>query len=83
MRTSRRCATGASSAYDVAGIVWAGDGLGFHEQRFALVEALSHLERLEAEGRAHQAAAESVVSLNARRARTGSDPLLPSQQEVP
>jgi len=46
--------TGASSAYDVARIVWAGDGLGFHEQRFALVEALSHLERLEAEGRAEQ-----------------------------
>ena len=46
--------TGASSAYDVARIVWAGDGLGFHEQRFALVEALSHLERLEAEGRAAQ-----------------------------
>ena len=37
-------------------IVWAGDGLGFHEQRFALVEALSHLDRLEAEGRAEQVA---------------------------
>jgi len=46
--------TGASSAYDVAGVVWASDGLGFHEQRFALVEALAHLERLEAEGRAEQ-----------------------------
>jgi glyoxylase-like metal-dependent hydrolase (beta-lactamase superfamily II) len=46
--------TGASSAYDVARVVWAQDGLGFHEQRFALVEALSHLERLEAEGRAEQ-----------------------------
>jgi glyoxylase-like metal-dependent hydrolase (beta-lactamase superfamily II) len=46
--------TGASSAYDVAGVVWAQDGLGFHEQRFALVEALSHLERLEADGRAEQ-----------------------------
>ena len=53
-RTSPRCATGASSAYDVARVVWADDGLGFHEQRFALVEALSHLERLEAEGRAEQ-----------------------------
>ena len=47
---------GASSAYDVARIVWGGDGLGFHEQRFALVEALSHLERLAAEGRAEQVA---------------------------
>jgi hypothetical protein len=46
--------TGAASAYDVAGVVWASDGLGFHEQRFALVEALAHLERLEAEGRAEQ-----------------------------
>ena len=49
--------TGASSAYEVARVVWAQDGLGFHEQRFALVEALSHLERLEAEGRAAQVAA--------------------------
>jgi glyoxylase-like metal-dependent hydrolase (beta-lactamase superfamily II) len=47
---------GASSAFDVAGVVWAADGLGFHEQRFALVEAISHLERLEALGRARQAA---------------------------
>jgi glyoxylase-like metal-dependent hydrolase (beta-lactamase superfamily II) len=46
---------GASSAYAVAQIVWADDGLGFHEQRFALVEAVSHLERLEGEGRARQA----------------------------
>ncbi|MFL6043205.1 MAG: MBL fold metallo-hydrolase [Gaiellales bacterium] len=45
---------GARSAHEVAGIVWAADGLGFHEQRFALVEAISHLERLEALGRARQ-----------------------------
>jgi hypothetical protein len=38
----------------VAGVVWAAEGLGFHEQRFALVEAISHLERLEALGRARQ-----------------------------
>jgi glyoxylase-like metal-dependent hydrolase (beta-lactamase superfamily II) len=43
--------TGARSAYDVAQKVWEGE-LGFHEQRFALVEAISHLERLEREGRA-------------------------------
>jgi glyoxylase-like metal-dependent hydrolase (beta-lactamase superfamily II) len=45
---------GARSAHEVAGVVWATDGLGFHEQRFALVEAISHLERLEALGRAQQ-----------------------------
>lgn len=43
---------GAGTAFDVAQTVWASDGLGFHEQRFALVEAISHLERLEALGRA-------------------------------
>jgi glyoxylase-like metal-dependent hydrolase (beta-lactamase superfamily II) len=43
---------GADSAYAVAQRVWAQEGLGFHEQRFALVEALAHLERLHAEGRA-------------------------------
>ena len=43
--------TGATSAFDVAQKVWEGE-LGFHEQRFALVEAISHLERLEREGRA-------------------------------
>jgi glyoxylase-like metal-dependent hydrolase (beta-lactamase superfamily II) len=45
---------GAESAFHVAKIVWAQDGLGFHEQRFALVEAISHLERLERLGRAVQ-----------------------------
>jgi glyoxylase-like metal-dependent hydrolase (beta-lactamase superfamily II) len=45
---------GAQTAYEVAQHVWAADGLGFHEQRFALVEALAHLERLAAEGRALQ-----------------------------
>ena len=43
---------GARTAYAVAELVWAADGLGFHEQRFALVEAISHLERLERLGRA-------------------------------
>ena len=43
---------GAATAYEVSQRVWADDGLGFHEQRFALVESLSHLERLAAEGRA-------------------------------
>jgi glyoxylase-like metal-dependent hydrolase (beta-lactamase superfamily II) len=44
---------GARSAYDAAQLVWGGR-LGFHEQRFALAEALAHLERLEALGRAVQ-----------------------------
>jgi hypothetical protein len=33
--------------------VWGGK-LGFHEQRFALAEAIAHLERLERMGRAVQ-----------------------------
>jgi hypothetical protein len=37
----------------VAQHVWGGT-LGFHEQRFALAEALAHLERLERLGRAVQ-----------------------------
>ena len=44
---------GARSAYEVAQHVWGGR-LGFHEQRFALAEALAHLERLEIMGRAIQ-----------------------------
>lgn len=44
---------GAKSAWEVAVGVW-GDALGFHERRFALVESVSHLERLEAEGRARR-----------------------------
>jgi glyoxylase-like metal-dependent hydrolase (beta-lactamase superfamily II) len=42
---------GLDTPYDVAGAVWDGER-GFHERRFALVEAISHLERLAAEGRA-------------------------------
>jgi len=42
---------GAVSAYEVVGRVW-GDRLGFHEQRFALAEALAHLSRLVLQGRA-------------------------------
>ena len=45
-------AEGAESAYDAAQIIWRDEPLGFHEQRFALVEAISHLERLAATGRA-------------------------------
>jgi glyoxylase-like metal-dependent hydrolase (beta-lactamase superfamily II) len=45
--------SGAESPYEVGRFVW-GNGLGSHEQRFALVEAISHLERLEVEGRAVQ-----------------------------
>jgi glyoxylase-like metal-dependent hydrolase (beta-lactamase superfamily II) len=61
----RALAAGASSAYDVARIVWAADGLGFHEQRFALVEAISHLERLEGLGRARQEAPARWVAAGA------------------
>jgi glyoxylase-like metal-dependent hydrolase (beta-lactamase superfamily II) len=42
---------GAETPYAVAEHVW-GQELGFHERRFALAEAISHLERLAAEGRA-------------------------------
>ena len=45
-------AGGAESAYDAAQIIWREEPPGFHEQRFALVEAISHLERLAATGRA-------------------------------
>jgi glyoxylase-like metal-dependent hydrolase (beta-lactamase superfamily II) len=44
---------GARSAYDAAQLVWGGR-LGFHEQRFAVAEALAHIERLEQQGRAVQ-----------------------------
>jgi hypothetical protein len=36
---------------DVASVIWP-NGHGMHERRFALVEALAHLERLVADGRA-------------------------------
>ena len=45
-------AEGAESAYEAAQAIWRDEPLGFHEQRFALVEAISHLERLAATGRA-------------------------------
>ena len=45
-------AGGAESAYEAAQVIWRDEPLGFHEQRFALVEAISHLERLAATGRA-------------------------------
>jgi glyoxylase-like metal-dependent hydrolase (beta-lactamase superfamily II) len=45
-------ADGAQSAYEAAQAIWRQEQLGFHEQRFALVEAISHLERLAAVGRA-------------------------------
>jgi glyoxylase-like metal-dependent hydrolase (beta-lactamase superfamily II) len=46
---------GAETPYDVGAHVWGG-ALGLHERRFALVEAVSHLERLAAEGRAEESA---------------------------
>jgi glyoxylase-like metal-dependent hydrolase (beta-lactamase superfamily II) len=46
---------GAETPYEVGRRVW-GDELGFHERRFALVETISHLERLAAEGRADEIA---------------------------
>jgi glyoxylase-like metal-dependent hydrolase (beta-lactamase superfamily II) len=45
-------AEGAESAHEAAQAIWTDEPLGFHEQRFALVEAISHLERLAATGRA-------------------------------
>jgi glyoxylase-like metal-dependent hydrolase (beta-lactamase superfamily II) len=57
---------GARSAYEVAQIVWGGR-LGFHEQRFALAEALAHLERLERQGRAVQDEPNRFTSRTARR----------------
>jgi glyoxylase-like metal-dependent hydrolase (beta-lactamase superfamily II) len=42
---------GATTAYDAAQVIWRAEPLGFHEQRFALVEAISHLERLAEQGR--------------------------------
>ncbi len=53
--TADALAQGAETAWQAAQLIWAGQPLGFHEQRFALVEAISHLERLEAMGRAVQA----------------------------
>jgi glyoxylase-like metal-dependent hydrolase (beta-lactamase superfamily II) len=47
-------AEGAESAYDAAQVIWRDEPLGFHEQRFALVEAISHLERLAETGRARE-----------------------------
>jgi len=50
--TAAALAEGAESAYEAAQVIWRDEPLGFHEQRFALVEAISHLERLAATGRA-------------------------------
>jgi glyoxylase-like metal-dependent hydrolase (beta-lactamase superfamily II) len=52
--TAAALAAGAESAWETAQLIWKDEPLGFHEQRFALVEAISHLERLEADGRADQ-----------------------------
>lgn len=46
---------GATSGRDVAEAIW-GDRLGFHERRFAIVEAIAHVERLVCEGRAVETA---------------------------
>jgi glyoxylase-like metal-dependent hydrolase (beta-lactamase superfamily II) len=45
---------GAETTYEVARGIWPGEQ-GLHERRFALVEAISHLERLCVEGRAAEA----------------------------
>ena len=45
------CARAPAAPTTSRSIVWGGT-LGFHEQRFALAEALAHLERLERLGRA-------------------------------
>ncbi len=45
---------GARTAYEVAQRLWATSGFSLHEQRFALAEALAHVERLETEARARQ-----------------------------
>lgn len=44
---------GAVTPHDCARRIW-GDGLGRHERRFALVEAISHLVRLSVLGRAEE-----------------------------
>jgi glyoxylase-like metal-dependent hydrolase (beta-lactamase superfamily II) len=44
---------GAETPFEVGRLIWR-EALGFHEQRFALVEAISHLERLAALGRAEE-----------------------------
>ena len=54
--TEAALAEGAETAWETAQLIWANEPLGFHEQRFALVEAISHLERLEAVDRAVQGA---------------------------
>ena len=51
--TAAALEAGTATTWEVALAVW-GTGLGVHERRFALVEAISHLERLELEGRARQ-----------------------------
>lgn len=45
---------GAETPFEAAQLIWRDEPLGFHEQRFALVEAISHLERLAALGRAEE-----------------------------
>ncbi|HEY4621100.1 MAG TPA: MBL fold metallo-hydrolase [Gaiellaceae bacterium] len=47
--------TGAVTPWEVSRLVWDGD-LTLHELRFALLEAVSHLVRLERLGRAHELA---------------------------
>ncbi|MDX6593833.1 MAG: hypothetical protein QOJ13_3029 [Gaiellales bacterium] len=44
---------GAETPFEVGRLIWR-EPLGFHEQRFALVEAISHLERLAGLGRAEE-----------------------------
>lgn len=46
--------SGARTTYEVTGRIWSTAAFSMHEQRFALVEGLAHLERLEVEGRIMQ-----------------------------
>ena len=55
-RRRARPARGPRSAFEVAQRIWPPGNLGLHEQRFALVEALAHVEHLEAQGRATRVA---------------------------
>jgi glyoxylase-like metal-dependent hydrolase (beta-lactamase superfamily II) len=51
--TEKALLEGARTPFEVGRVIWQ-EELSFHEQRFALVEAISHLERLAALGRAEE-----------------------------
>jgi glyoxylase-like metal-dependent hydrolase (beta-lactamase superfamily II) len=58
-------AAGAETTFEVARAIWPGE-LSVHEQRFALVEAISHLERLCEDARARELATGRWASQGAR-----------------